>query len=139
MKKATLFIGLLFAVLAAHAQYETYSVNPTNNEWEFIDVLAKGDEKYPETFKAIRPWTADNGFDLELIGQLGITPEQATKTLEKAGWYYTVAPLGGMLHIQRKDDGVPMDRIYELVKTLLIGDYAWKFYSYSASTKRATP
>lgn len=141
MKKAIFFIGLLFAVLGALAQHPTYSVNTTTiNDFEFIDILAKGNEQEPASFKAIRLWVNDGiSYDLELIGtQLSITQAQVQATLAKADWYYSVAPMGGNLRIIRKAD-TSMNQVYELVKTLLVGDYAYKFYSYTASTKRATP
>jgi len=138
MRSLTTLIGLLLcAALGVYAQNSTYKATYTN-EWEYMDVLTKGSEQEPASFKAIRLWSAEKGFDLELIGPLGITAKQVQKTLAKADYYYRVAPMGGQLRITAKGS-VSVEQVYELVSTLLIGDFAYKFYTYTSSARRITP
>jgi hypothetical protein len=133
----TFSLLLLLSFLSATGQNNLARVNQApscNGCITYTDVLRIGNED-AEDLRAIRVFSDANGYNVHLIGNLSFKAKEVTTTLEKAARYYTVTPRGESLRIEPYN-GATMGQVYELITTLLTGDYAFYFYMYAQRSAR---
>lgn len=114
---------LLFILLLANAQQ-----TEVNYEQKYFDVVSRNYTGDAADRQAIRLYECEQGWEVAIIGDVDVSLAEVARTIEKA-------PCGLRLqanesHLYVEPDGLDRAAAFDLLTTLIYGDYALLFFRY---------